>query len=117
MRGGSTVSRSVGSITVQTLKGVLRAVQRQLRAQPYDVVVAGDPLSVLAARHAGVDDLKIVCIARAALSRAHRLWSASTGARRRRQNRPADGGGDALITSGLRRPGWRSFHRISSCVR
>ncbi len=38
----------------------LRAVQRQLRAQPYDVVVAGDPLSVLAARHAGVDGLKIV---------------------------------------------------------
>jgi len=38
----------------------LRAVQRQLRAQPYDVVVAGDPLSVIAARHAGVDGLKIV---------------------------------------------------------
>ena len=38
----------------------LRAVQRQLRAQAYDVVVAGDPLSVLAARHAGVEGLNIV---------------------------------------------------------
>ena len=38
----------------------LRAVQRQLRAQAYHVVVAGDPLSVLAARHAGVDGLKII---------------------------------------------------------
>ena len=37
----------------------LRAVQRQLRAQPYDVVVAGDPLSVLAASYWG-RGLKIV---------------------------------------------------------
>jgi hypothetical protein len=38
----------------------LRAVQRQLRAQIYDVIVVGDPLSALAARHAGVEGLRIV---------------------------------------------------------
>ena len=79
----------------------LRAVQRQLRARPYDVVVAGDPLSVLAARHAGVDRSQDRAL-RAAVGRAHRLCP-----RLRRALGAADksscrrGARDALITSGL----------------
>ena len=38
----------------------LRAVQRQVRAHAYDVVVVGDPLSALAVHHAGVPQLRIV---------------------------------------------------------
>ena len=38
----------------------LRAVQRQVRGQAYDVVVVGDPLSALAVRHSGVTGLHIV---------------------------------------------------------
>ncbi|MEE2836473.1 MAG: glycosyltransferase [Myxococcota bacterium] len=82
----------------------LRAVQRQLRAQPYDVVVAGDPLSVLAARHAGVDDLKIVyCL------RELRSAELTDFGPRLRQALgvadkivlPTEAARDALITSGL----------------
>ncbi|HIE68991.1 MAG TPA: hypothetical protein EYP98_01865, partial [Planctomycetes bacterium] len=38
----------------------LRAVQRQVRGQAYDVVIVGDPLSALAVRHSGVEGLRIV---------------------------------------------------------